>query len=118
LIVDDELAVLDVTRAMACTLGWQPLLANTAKHALELFREHADAISYVLLDLHMPGADGLDLARDLRAIQPNVHIAVMTGDEVATANSFGEPGLVDGVLVKPFALDDLDHGFDPQARAA
>ena len=118
LIVDDELAVLDVTRAMACTLGWQPLLANTARHALDLFRDHAQTISYVLLDLHMPGTDGLELARALRAIQPDVHIAVMTGDEPATADSFGEPGLVDGVLVKPFALDDLDHGFDVQARAA
>jgi CheY-like chemotaxis protein len=118
LIVDDEPAVLDVTRAMASSLGWQPLLANTAEHALELFREHADAIGHVLVDLHMPGLDGLELAQALRAIRPHVHIAVMTGDEPATGASFGAPGLVDSVLVKPFALEDLGHGFDLHARAA
>jgi CheY-like chemotaxis protein len=118
LIVDDELAVLDVTRAMACSLGWQPLLANTSEHALELFREHADAIGHVLVDLHMPGIDGLELARELRAIRPHVRIAVMTGDEPATSGKIAASGLVDGVLVKPFALDDLNHGFGGRTRAA
>ena len=118
LIVDDELAVLEVTRAMACSLGWQPLLANTSEHALELFREHADAIGYVLVDMHMPGISGLELAQALRAIQPHVHISVMTGDEAATSGALCPRGLVDGVLVKPFTLDDLDHGFKFRTRAA
>ena len=118
LIVDDELAVLEVTRAMSCSLGWQPLLANTSSQALELFREHADRIGHVLVDLHLPSMDGLELARALREIQPGVHIAVMTGDEPAAHEWTGDPGLVDGVLVKPFTLDELDHGFDLHARAA
>jgi CheY-like chemotaxis protein len=118
LIVDDELAVLDVTRAMACSLGWQPLIANTSEHALELFREHAHDIGHVLVDLHMAGISGLELARALRDIEPDVHISVMTGDEAATTARLGAPGLVDGVLVKPFTLDDLDHGFNLRTRAA
>lgn len=118
LIVDDEMAILDVTRSMACALGWQPLLANTSEHALELFREHADDIGHVLIDLHMPRINGLELADAMRRIRPQVHVAIMTGDEPATASAMGGPGRVNSVLVKPFTLEDLDHGFKRRPRAA
>lgn len=117
LIVDDEPAVLEVTRSMAASLGWHPLLANTSRHALDLFREHAESIGHVLLDLHMPGTDGASLALTLRAIRPDVHIELMTGDE-AGATALLDDGHADGLLVKPFQLADLMHALEPQARAA
>jgi CheY-like chemotaxis protein len=115
--VDDELSVLEVTHAMACSLGWQPLLSNTAEHALTLFRDHADAIGYVLIDLHMPGIDARTLATAMREVRPDVHIEVMTGDETG-AESLLDDQLVDGVLVKPFELGDMEHALEPHLRAA
>jgi two-component system cell cycle sensor histidine kinase/response regulator CckA len=117
LIVDDELSVLEVTRTMAASLGWQPLLANTSEHALRLFRDHAAAIGHALVDLHMPGTDGAALARALREIRPDVHIDFMTGDE-AGAEPMLDAGIVDGLLVKPFVLAELEHALEPHARAA
>ena len=116
LIVDDEPGVLEVTRIMAASLGWSPVLANCAEHAEALFRDHAGALGHVLLDLHLPGDNGLALARKFRAIRPDVHVAVMTGDDAATRGTLGEPGLVNAVLLKPFTITDLDHVFDADAR--
>ena len=116
LIVDDEPGVLEVARIMAASLGWSPLLANSAEHARALFRDHADVLGHVLVDLHLPGGDGLALARTFRALRPDVHVAVMTGDDDATRKPLGESGLVNAILVKPFTLDDLDHVFDADAR--
>jgi CheY-like chemotaxis protein len=117
LIVDDELSVLEVTHTMVCTLGWKPLLANTSEHALRLFREHSGVIGHVLVDLHMPGTDGAMLARELRRVRPDVRIDMMTGD-AAGAETLLLDHLADGLLVKPFVLEDLEHMLESHARAA
>jgi CheY-like chemotaxis protein len=118
LIADDEAGVLDVTRAMAVSLGWQPLLANTAEHALALFREHRDAIHHVLLDLHMPGVDGAGLARALRESRADVRLYLMTGDDLRAHDLLANGEFADGVLVKPFVLSQLERALEPRAEAA
>ncbi|HTR96378.1 MAG TPA: response regulator [Candidatus Acidoferrales bacterium] len=118
LIVDDELGVLDVTRSMALAKGWRPLLANTAEHALRLFREHASTIDTALLDLHMPGMDGAELARSMRELCPNARLVFMTGDESGAAALQHEGHLANGVLLKPFSVDELERLLFSPARAA
>ena len=117
LIVDDEPGVLEVARIMASSLGWSPLVANSAEHAFALFRDHVDVLGHVLVDLHLPGANGLELARHLRGLSPAVRIAVMTGDDAASTAPLGEPGLVNAVLSKPFTVGELDHVFALAARS-
>ena len=117
LIVDDEPGVLEVARLMAATLGWNPVLANSAEHALALVRDHVRELDHVLVDLHLRGSSGLELARGLRKLNPDLHLAVMTGDDVPAGRPLGEPGLVDAVLVKPFTVTDLDLVFAPLSRA-
>jgi CheY-like chemotaxis protein len=117
LIVDDEPAVLEVTRAMTASLGWRPLLANSAAHAVAVFREHAASIAFVLLDLHVSGVEGGTLVRALRAIRPDIPIELMTGDR-AGAEPLLAAGLADGLLVKPFVIDDLGAALEVHPRAA
>jgi CheY-like chemotaxis protein len=117
LIADDEMGVLEVARAMALAIGRQPLIANTAEHALALFRDHADAIEQVLIDYHMPGRNGPELARQMRALRPDVEIHLMTGDAThAAAIAVGD--VADGILIKPFVLDELERALEPHSRAA
>ncbi len=118
LIVDDEPVVLDVTRVMAGMLGYQPLLANTADHALELFREHARDIHHVLVDLHLPVRDGVTLAAELREIADDVRVELMTGDAAWADTLDALPEGIHGILVKPFSVPDLEHILGLQARAA
>lgn len=119
LIADDEPAVLEVLRTMARSLGWQPLLANTGTQALALFREHANDIDCVLVDLHMPQISGIDLLREMRALRADARVLVMTGDDIES-DPFAGTGLEpDGMLSKPFFMTDLNQAlFPPQAEAA
>lgn len=116
LIVDDELGVLEVTRSMALALGWRPLLASNAEHALALFREHARSIETALIDLHMPGMDGAELAGSMRAVSPGARLFFMTGDAVRAEALVDGLHLADGVLVKPFALEELGRTIEFHAR--
>ncbi len=121
LIVDDAPTVLEVARNMAIALGWRPLLANTPAHALKLFRQHADAIDHVLVDLNPPGDDALALVREMRELRPDVHIDMMTGDSSSADELVHHDAIVDGILLKPFDLADLRQALEPdepQARAA
>jgi two-component system cell cycle sensor histidine kinase/response regulator CckA len=111
LIVDDEVAVLEVTRSMACALGWRPLVANTAEAAYALYRQHPQQIHHVLLDLRMPGTDGAALARRLRKLEGGVHIVLMTGDETEAHALMAREPLADGLLVKPFITADLESAL-------
>lgn len=107
LVVDDESAVLDVTQAMAVRLGWNTLRADSGPRALRQFHAGADRVALVLLDLHLRGADGAAVARDLRRIRPGIVIVAMTGDPAAAQRMTDELRLADAVLAKPFALGDL-----------
>ena len=118
LIADDEMGVLEVARAMALAIGRQPLIANTAEHAIALFRDHAAAIDQVLIDWHMPDLDGPALAQRMRSIRPDVEILLMTGDESHANAQAAGGGFADGVLVKPFVLDELEQALEPHSRAA
>ena len=45
----------------------------------------AETIDFALLDLLLPDGNGIDLGVQLRAQQPDVHVAIMTGAELTTA---------------------------------
>jgi CheY-like chemotaxis protein len=117
LIVDDDPAVLEVTRRMVRSLGWQPLLADNAPQAVELFREHSDQIDIVLIDLHMPRMSGLEVMHEIRGIRTDARVIVMTGDDAggeAIATLTDPPA---GVLVKPFLLLDLGCALARRSEA-
>ena len=57
LIVDDDAAVLDVARSMARAVGWHALVCDHPGQAVELFREHAERIHAVLVDLQPGGLE-------------------------------------------------------------
>lgn len=118
LIADDEPAVLEVLHSMARSLGWQPLLANTGTQALELFRAHFPAIECAIVDLHMPEVDGLQLLHEIRALNPETRVLLMTGDYVEADTFAGDADEPDGLLSKPFFMTDLQQALSPPRSEA
>jgi DNA-binding NtrC family response regulator len=105
LIVDDETIVRDSLGAWFRQDGHQAEVAESAKEALRLVAQtHYDI---ALLDIKMPGMDGLELQSRLAAADPDLTIILMTAyASVETAVKAMKAGAYD-YIVKPFDPDDL-----------
>lgn len=76
--------------------------AAAAEHALRL--EHFDL---VVLDLGLPGRDGLELLRDLREEGIRIPVLILTARDAVASRVYGLDCGADDYLVKPFDLDEL-----------
>ncbi len=108
LIVDDENVVRDSLGKWFEEEGYSVDTANSAREALlKLPRQRWDL---ALIDIKMPGMDGLELHRKIREVDPNILVIIMTGyASVETAVQALKEGAYDYVM-KPFDPDDLAHG--------
>jgi two-component system cell cycle sensor histidine kinase/response regulator CckA len=78
LIVDDEPIILDVFRRFLEAEGRTLLLAGSAREAIET-AERADDVDVALVDKNLGDGSGLDVARKLRALKPDVEVILITG---------------------------------------
>jgi DNA-binding NtrC family response regulator len=107
LIVDDESVVRDSLGKWFEEEGYTVETASTAGEALlKLPRQRWDL---AVVDIKMPGMDGLELQRKMREIDPEISIVIMTGyASVETAVRALKEGAYD-YIAKPFDPDDLAH---------
>jgi len=107
LVIDDEEPVRAVTRRVLEHEGHSVLTAGSGREGVELFRQRADDIAVILLDLTMPRMDGLATFAELRRISSDVPIILCSGySEVDATSRFAGMGLA-GFLQKPYEIDDL-----------
>jgi signal transduction histidine kinase len=78
LLVDDDAAVREVTGGLLRDLGYEVIEAGSGGAALEVF-DRSPQVDLVLLDFAMPGMNGAEVARELRARRPDVSILFATG---------------------------------------
>ena len=113
LVVDDDDAVREVTANLLVDLGYHVIEAGSGGAALDLIERHH--ISAVVLDFAMPGMNGADLARELRARRPQVPILFATGYADAEALM----GVGDHQIVhKPFVQAELARKLSRSFAAA
>jgi len=107
LIVDDELIVRKSLASWFQEEGYSVDVAESGKQTLEKLVENDWDI--FLLDIKMPGMDGLELQRKIKEIHPNASVIIMTAyASVETAVEAMKQGAYD-YIVKPFEPDDLEH---------
>jgi PAS domain S-box-containing protein len=107
LIVDDEPLIQQVTQVALELSNYRTLLASNGLEAIELYRQHYNDISLVLMDSMMPSMDGLTACRTLQQIDPLVRIVATSG---LTSNSLFTEGASIGVrafLAKPYSIEEL-----------
>ncbi|MEI7636219.1 MAG: PAS domain S-box protein [Syntrophus sp. (in: bacteria)] len=107
LVVEDELAILDLSKRMLERQGYQVLTANTPVEAIRLVEDYPGDIDLLMTDVVMPEMNGRDLAKRILSFYPSIKCLFTSG---YTANVIAHHGVLDeGVhfLQKPFSLRDL-----------
>ena len=110
LIVDDEEGVRSILSDYFSDLGYQVSTAGSAAGALARFE--SSKFDFVILDVHLPDSNGLDLAGKLKNKQSMVDIIIITGNmtEYDYVASF-EAGASD-FISKPFDLQEIQIKLD------
>jgi len=100
LVVDDEAKIVKVLKAYLEQSGFQVLTAADGKAALAIFQR--DKPDFMILDLNLPGMDGLDVCRTVRR-QSNIPILMLTARVEETDKLIGLELGADDYVVKPFS---------------
>ncbi len=102
LVIDDEKTVRDVAAGMLSHAGFDVLTAGSGREGLEVFRDHADAIQLVLLDMTMPDMSGEEVYREMRGIPSDARVILSSGyNEQEVTSRFAGKGLA-GFIQKPY----------------
>jgi two-component system, OmpR family, KDP operon response regulator KdpE len=104
LVVEDDRNIVDLVRANLLVRGFTVVVSRTGEDVIDLVRDRQPDV--VLLDLMLPGLDGFDLCRDIRA-ESSVGIIVVSArrgeqDKVRALNLGA-----DDYLTKPFGVEEL-----------
>ncbi len=107
LIVDDEKAIIDITRRHLSTLGYTVTTMSGGREALSLFKANPAEFDLVITDMTMPQMTGDILARELMTIRPEIPVILCTGfsDKVngETAKQIG----IKALLIKPLLREEM-----------
>jgi DNA-binding NtrC family response regulator len=105
MLVDDEERFLQTTGKMIRRKGYDVLTANSGEACLEMLEK--ELVHVIVLDVKMPGMDGVETLKRIKQRYPRIEVIMLTGH--ATADSAVE-GLKSGAtdyLQKPTGVEDL-----------
>jgi signal transduction histidine kinase/ActR/RegA family two-component response regulator len=105
LVVDDEYFVRDLLRDILEGENCDVCVAESGSEAFSLFKEKE--FDGVFTDVGMPGMSGWELAREIRQINKQIPIAVITGWGEAVGSHEQKEAGVDWVVAKPFTADRI-----------
>jgi two-component system response regulator MprA len=106
LVVDDERAVRDALRRALELQGYQVDLAEDGEDALARLEANGQPDA-IVLDILMPGVDGLEVCRRIRRSGSAVPVLMLTARDAVGDRVEGLDAGADDYLVKPFALEEL-----------
>ena len=105
LVVDDDPAVTSLLRRGFTYEGYEVHAAGSGAEALQLARDHAPRL--VILDIMMPGMDGLDVCRRLREADGTLPILLLTAKDAPGDQIKGLDIGADDYVTKPFSFEVL-----------
>ena len=105
LVIDDERMVCDLLRAVLSRHGHEVLTAFDGRNGLALFEQHRPR--FTLLDLHMPGMNGIEVLTRIHALDPRAAVIVLTGAGSADLENQARQMGVTDFLSKGLSLEVL-----------
>jgi DNA-binding NtrC family response regulator len=104
LVVDDESIVLESCKRVLADC-FEVIPAMSVDAALEVIRR--EAIGVILLDIKMPGRDGMSLLREVKEKWPNIPVIVMSGYTTTETVELVSRTEAATFIAKPFTPDEL-----------
>ena len=105
MLVDDEERFLSTTQKLLSRKGYDVLTASSGGEALEILRAHN--IHVVILDVKMPGMDGIETLKAIKRNYPLVEVIMLTGHGTVDSAVEGLKSGATDYLTKPTDVQDL-----------
>lgn len=116
LIVDDQNGIRILLMEVFSSEGYRTYQAANGKLALEIVR--GESPDLVLLDMKIPGMDGLEILRHIKEVNPDIKVIMMTAygelDMIKQASDLG--ALMH--FTKPFDIDEMRGAVNMQLRGS
>ncbi|NQT07013.1 MAG: response regulator [Candidatus Omnitrophica bacterium] len=98
LVVDDEKDLLDMMRGILANWGYDVITADSGREALRIVREGGHFLDVVILDIVMPGLDGVETLRHIRRHNKLIPVFMLTGypssDSIKKTRKLGISGFI------------------------
>ncbi|GBC60550.1 response regulator [Desulfonema ishimotonii] len=107
MLVDDEERFLITTQKLLSKKGYDVLIANSGTEALDLLNQKN--VHVVILDVKMPGMDGIETLREIKTRFPLTEVIMLTGHATVESAVDGLKSGATDYLMKPTGLDELIH---------
>ncbi len=105
MLVDDEERFLSTTKKLLAKKGYDVLTATGGAQALEILKQKN--IHVVILDVKMPGMDGIETLKEIKRQFPLVEVIMLTGHATVESAIDGLKSGATDYLMKPIEVDDL-----------
>ena len=109
LVVDDDRDTVTVLALSLLKYGFLVDAFSNPQDALQEIKSNPESYSLVLSDGWMPSISGLQLAKIVKEVNPNVKVLLLTGSEIRDdeVSDVSPPTNVDGVIQKPVSIGKL-----------
>ncbi|MDP5276393.1 response regulator transcription factor [Chengkuizengella axinellae] len=107
LVLEDEMSIRSFITVNLERNGYRVIEAETGEQALELFSENKDQIDIALLDVMLPGIDGFQVCKEMRAKNERIGIIMLTARVQEVDRVHGLMSGADDYINKPFIPSEL-----------
>ncbi|GAA1286053.1 response regulator transcription factor [Brachybacterium alimentarium] len=105
LVVEDEPTIADLLRFPLQMVGWEVTLSGDGLAAVRLARERMPDV--LVLDRMLPGIDGVEVLRRIRAMQPDIPALLLTAMDAPSDRIDGLAAGADDYVTKPFTIEEV-----------
>lgn len=107
LLVDDEEAIVEIGEEILAELGYEVTCRTSSRQALALFRLDPSRFDLVITDQTMPELTGMELAREMLVIRPDLPIILTTGFSHVVNAERAEANGIKGFVLKPLTKSEI-----------